>query len=364
LVDGFKAGDFPVLVNCALLTEGADIPNIDCVVIARPTRSRNVFLQMIGRGMRLSPNTGKQDCRVIDFVDSTNRVIGIVNAPTLLGLDPEAALDGISIQELDMSADVTSEELSTTYPTEDHRLDVPDPKSVTYVDYDNPFVLFDQRTGASPHIVQLSKNAWVDCGEGIHVLECLGKGHIRIEPIPDDSGDHFHAHYTPTIDPATASALSISRFQTNRKILDANNLADAVRGCDKYASEKVLRGHSSLSLARSARWRQGPASAAQKLFVAKRWGYANKSVQDFWDPSDDDSFPERLKNLTKGEAAYIITRLRHGALRRYTKKIAARRKLEAAQLKEKQRQAREHVRVGPLAPFLEDTDISSRRNSA
>jgi ATP-dependent helicase IRC3 len=50
------------------------------------------------------------------------------------------------------------------------------------------------------------------------------------------------------------------------------------------------------------------------LFVAKRWGYANKSVQDFWDPSDDDSFPERLKTLTKGEAAYIITRLRHGAL--------------------------------------------------
>jgi len=48
--------------------------------------------------------------------------------------------------------------------------------------------------------------------------------------------------------------------------------------------------------------------------VAKRWGYANKSIQDFRDPSDDDSLPERLKNLSKGEAAYIITRLRHGAL--------------------------------------------------
>jgi len=50
----------------------------------------------IGRGMRLSPRTGKQDCHVIDFVDSTDRVVGIVNAPTLLGLDPEAALDGTS----------------------------------------------------------------------------------------------------------------------------------------------------------------------------------------------------------------------------------------------------------------------------
>jgi hypothetical protein len=31
----------------AILTEGADIPNIDCVIVARPTRSRNVFAQMV-----------------------------------------------------------------------------------------------------------------------------------------------------------------------------------------------------------------------------------------------------------------------------------------------------------------------------
>jgi ATP-dependent helicase IRC3 len=69
LIDSFKAGGFPVLVNCgnctgldtsrtplmfslqctALLTEGTDIPNVDCVVVARPTRSRNVFLQMVNR---------------------------------------------------------------------------------------------------------------------------------------------------------------------------------------------------------------------------------------------------------------------------------------------------------------------------
>ena len=36
-------------------------------------------------------------------------------------------------------------------------------------------------------------------------------------------------------------------------------------------------------------------------------------MKDFQDPSDVESFPERLKNLTKGEAAYIITRLKHGA---------------------------------------------------
>ena len=64
LVDAFRAGQYPVLVNCgmvlsdvekpesltceaAVLTEGADVPNIDCVLVARPTRSRNVFAQMV-----------------------------------------------------------------------------------------------------------------------------------------------------------------------------------------------------------------------------------------------------------------------------------------------------------------------------
>jgi len=341
LIDGFKAGDFPVLINCALLTEGTDIPNIDCVMVARPTRSRNIFLQMIGRGMRLSPNSGKQDCHVIDFVDSTSRIIGIVNAPTLFGLDPASVIDGASIEDLKKLADATD-------PSEDDEPNVPDPKSVTYIDYDDPFALVNQSTGASPHIARLSKNAWVDCGEGIHVLECIGKGHIRIEPESDDAGGHFHAHFTPAIHHQTASALKISRFQTNRKILDANSLAEAVRGCDTYASRKVLKGPLSLALLRTASWRQGPASPAQKLFVAKRWGYVNKSAQDSQDPADEDSFPERLKNLTKGEAAHIITRLRHGAQGRYAKKIAARRKLEAALAKERERQARVHVRVGPL----------------
>ena len=62
-----------------------------------------------------------------------------------------------------------------------------------------------------------------------------------------DSENHFRAHYTPTIHPETASALKISRFQTNRKILDASSLTDALRGCDTYACEKVLRGPLSLA---------------------------------------------------------------------------------------------------------------------
>jgi ATP-dependent helicase IRC3 len=74
----------------------------------------------------------------------------------------------------------------------DSRDDIPDPKYITYVDYQNPFALVDGCSGA-PHITKLSTNAWVGCGEDIYILECLGKGYIRIECVSADEGrlDNF-----------------------------------------------------------------------------------------------------------------------------------------------------------------------------
>lgn len=46
-MEAFRTADFPVLVNCEVLTEGADVPEIDCVVLARPTRSKNLLAQMV-----------------------------------------------------------------------------------------------------------------------------------------------------------------------------------------------------------------------------------------------------------------------------------------------------------------------------
>lgn len=46
-MNAFRQGDFPVLVNCEVLTEGADVPEIDCVMLARPTRSKNLLAQMV-----------------------------------------------------------------------------------------------------------------------------------------------------------------------------------------------------------------------------------------------------------------------------------------------------------------------------
>lgn len=60
----------PVLCNKDLLTEGFDAPRTEAVLLARPTQSRGLFAQMVGRATRLSP--GKERGLVIDFVDNTD----------------------------------------------------------------------------------------------------------------------------------------------------------------------------------------------------------------------------------------------------------------------------------------------------
>jgi DNA repair protein RadD len=61
----FRAGQFKFLVNVNVLTTGFDAPNVDCVVLLRPTLSPGLYYQMVGRGFRLHPE--KTDCLVLDF---------------------------------------------------------------------------------------------------------------------------------------------------------------------------------------------------------------------------------------------------------------------------------------------------------
>ncbi len=64
---GHEASELKYLVNVAVLTTGFDAPAIDCIVLLRPTNSPGLYYQMVGRGFRLSPDTGKTDCLVLDY---------------------------------------------------------------------------------------------------------------------------------------------------------------------------------------------------------------------------------------------------------------------------------------------------------
>ena len=67
----FDAGKYDVLCNSMLLTEGWDCPTVDCIVVLRPTKSRSLYCQMVGRGTRLAP--GKDHLLLLDFLWMTER---------------------------------------------------------------------------------------------------------------------------------------------------------------------------------------------------------------------------------------------------------------------------------------------------
>lgn len=67
----FDRGEYNVLCNSMLLTEGWDCPSVDCIVVLRPTKVRSLYCQMIGRGTRLHP--GKESLLVLDFLWHTER---------------------------------------------------------------------------------------------------------------------------------------------------------------------------------------------------------------------------------------------------------------------------------------------------
>lgn len=92
LYAAYRAGDAKALVTVQVLTEGADFPMCDAVVLARPTRSKNLYSQMIGRSLRLFP--GKDDALVLDLAGSA-RSMKLVNLTQLI--------PGVDTREVDES---------------------------------------------------------------------------------------------------------------------------------------------------------------------------------------------------------------------------------------------------------------------
>ncbi len=79
----FRNGEYQALINCMIVTEGFDYPPTDCIVMARPTKSIGLYTQMLGRGLRTSPLTGKKECLLLDFVGSSESS-GLITLKDLL----------------------------------------------------------------------------------------------------------------------------------------------------------------------------------------------------------------------------------------------------------------------------------------
>lgn len=93
----FRSGKIQFLINCAVLTEGFDAPETACVAVVRPTKSRALYAQMIGRGTRIAE--GKEDCLILDFTGNSGRHRLITPLDVLAGkpLDDDILSDALGM---------------------------------------------------------------------------------------------------------------------------------------------------------------------------------------------------------------------------------------------------------------------------
>ncbi|MCK5015471.1 MAG: DEAD/DEAH box helicase [Candidatus Peribacteraceae bacterium] len=86
ILNQFKNGDIDVVYNVSVLTTGFDFPALDTVILARPTRSLELYMQMVGRGIRL--HESKEYCVVLDMCSNYKRFGKIEDMEYVNDIDP------------------------------------------------------------------------------------------------------------------------------------------------------------------------------------------------------------------------------------------------------------------------------------
>ncbi|MEV0636970.1 DEAD/DEAH box helicase family protein [Streptomyces sp. NPDC050619] len=77
LLNEFRLGRVPVITCVDVFNEGVDVPDVNLIAFLRVTHSRRIFVQQLGRGLRLSP--GKKALKVLDFVTDIRRAAAALN---------------------------------------------------------------------------------------------------------------------------------------------------------------------------------------------------------------------------------------------------------------------------------------------
>ncbi|KAG0352618.1 hypothetical protein BGZ54_002662, partial [Gamsiella multidivaricata] len=401
LLRDFRERKFPIIVNCGILTEGTDIPVIDSIVMARPTKSNVLFQQMLGRGMRLYP--GKEDCLVLDFVDIVKGE-GLVTLPTLLGLDPDSILKKTAVINSQEDVDtILKDEIAslehdpnlpptTEYPDESEIEETIDPMTglkvarIRVLEYENPYQLLGDCSGMPRRVWDMSQNAWVNVGPDTFVLTFKDVT-FRIDKSGEDGLYRCQKRTTFAPKPTMAEAsvrsfkngvLSFKNnyaaaaaqrkkqreeggggddggngdyFRSKAKMLpiESDTLQDCLHGVDTWIAKNI--GHFPDLLGRYAKWRSFPASESQLRFLHKL-GYNHGAMDDEGEDGGDADGTKQIKKasskpLTKGQAANMITRLVNGAGKRWEES----RKFKIKRAKELAKEI--GVDVGPIPKFVE-----------
>lgn len=239
----FRDGETRVIANAMILTEGFDEPAVDCIIVARPTKNRPLYVQMVGRGTRLHP--GKSDLLVLDLVGNTERV-DLVTLPAMFGLEPKDVEDRGAVDAL---RHLPQERKAAAFSAAGLAIDADD------ID------LFDRKDANWLH---LEDGRWV-----------WGVGRVTLYLEQDADGRWA----------TVARWYDRGRGGGQERVIGAGLDLGYAFG---VAEERVRRAGKEAFASRDARWRKDPASAKQLAHLRQR------------------GIPVEA-GLTKGEAADLLT---------------------------------------------------------
>jgi superfamily II DNA or RNA helicase len=265
----FATRETLVLVNCLVLTEGFDEPSIEVILMARPTQSSILAMQMIGRGTRTFPD--KQFLTVVDFVDRAASLESVQTVTSLVGLPARSDCKGRDVLAVKDQLD----DLQELDPT----------MNLEIVDVENLPVLIDKLNFAA----------------GLRVPEPIASvTSFEWHGNRDGTTYHISARRDETIlveqTLTNQFAVTVRRYDPDKRQEQRESLGlfvtlnEAIRHADdhikaNYAEEVVL-------VDREAKWRREPASPKQ-LEVLGRMGVAET----------------HLAGLSRGDASRLITKL-------------------------------------------------------
>lgn len=317
IVRDFKAGKVEVLINCGIFTEGTDMPNIDCILLCRPTRSRTLLVQMIGRGLRLHHT--KEYCHVIDFVGAS--AVGVVSVPTLAGIDnfqgnlDEATLRDLDVIKEEIAANQKKQSSAQHLEQESYKKWLRDKAAfdLTLTTFDNFKSFHDQETknvsalaGCDDALLNMSRYPYVKFAKNAWALSLQNSHHLRIykegkegkfnyvlklyREIPAFLRDHTAARYVP------------------RELLRSKNLLAVIGQVEKIVEDLIqsttnkITGKPTKNFTKFAKWRYEPATPRQKAAVKKKL-VSKLENQPGLELKDISRYTD---SLTKGEAANVM----------------------------------------------------------
>lgn len=252
-LDRFRLGEVQVLSNCGVLTEGTDLPMISAVVIARPTQSQGLYLQMTGRGLRLwcpvhkskrcaadgmrCPGA-KSDCLVLDVVGATQRH----SLQCSISLFGETIVVQQEREELTEDQMVLAEMLAG--PEKPAAAGVAEPEEWVYGIPET--VVVDLFHGAAAR--------WERTKAGVRFVEA---GERFIALLPNLRGGPGH------------DVVSLDKYERGTATFIAAGVADL--GTAMRYAEAAITVRETTTAARKRSWRYKPISDGQRT-LAHRWG--------------------------------------------------------------------------------------------